>query len=127
MNDYRLEHQYNFTKILIVEDILYSKRSLAKDFRDIDCFVLSAKTGKETIEKIIRYDPDIITISHDLSDISIKVLISEIIKYADRETTKLILISTRESTDHYTDLVDAVITLPVDKGELERNVLELLS
>lgn len=127
MDDYRLEHLYNFTKVLIIEDILYSKRSLAKDFRDIECFVISATTGKETIEKIIRYDPDLITISHDLSDISIKVLISEIIKYADRETTKLLMISTRESTDHFTDLVDAILTLPIDKGELEKKVLELLS
>lgn len=126
MDDYRLESLYNFTKVLIIEDILYSKRSLAKDFRDIDCFVISAKTGKETIEKIIRYDPDIITISHDLIDISLKVLISEIIKYADRETTKLILVSTRKSTDTYTNLVDAVVTLPIDKKELQNRVMELI-
>lgn len=126
MDDYRLESLYNFTKVLIIEDILYSKRSLAKDFRDIDCFVISAKTGKETIEKIIRYDPDIITISHDLIDISVKVLISEIIKYADRETTKLILVSTRKSTDTYTNLVDAVVTLPIDKKELQNRVMELI-
>lgn len=131
MNEYRLESQYNFIKVLIIEDILYNRRSITKEFRDIDCFVLSANSGNEALEKVKRYSPHIVTFSHDLSDMTIKTLVMEVINCADREETKLLLLSSRENTDFYqrdlSNMIDGVVTLPASLEELQTTVSTLLS
>ena len=57
-------------KILVVDDILYVVKSISKIFQDEGHFVISAVSGSEALEKIFKYSPHLITVDHNLKDMT---------------------------------------------------------
>lgn len=118
-SDYKLSTPYSFTKVLIIENVAYTKRLLKKDFKDIGYFVLTALDGAEAIKKIEKYKPDIITFSHELSDMSIIPFLNKIKSISN---AKILFISTRSNTDilikEISAYINSVVSLPMEKEEL---------
>lgn len=127
-NNYRLDSDHFFKKILIVEDVTYLKRLLKKEFKDLGYFVLTAQKGEEAIKKAYKYSPDIVTLSHDLKDMTIIQFLERIKSICD---TKILFLSSRGDKDHRTkdckDLISSVISLPIDSAELENKLYTFLS
>ncbi len=96
MSDYKLSSQYNFIKVLIIDEILYTKRSLSKEFRDTGCFVITANNGDEAIKKITKYKPNIITISRDLPDVTMEKLTEQVFHLVSRKSSKIILVTSKK-------------------------------
>jgi CheY-like chemotaxis protein len=126
--DYRLETQYFFSKILIVEDVKYTKRLLKKSFEDIGYFVLTASNGAEAINKIEKYSPDILTFSHSMPDIALSPFI-KVIK--SKSKIKILYISSRIDeeilNDEISEFIDSIIYMPINQPDLEVVVSNMLN
>lgn len=122
----RLNTDSDFIKVLIVENINYSKNILKKEFKAIGLFTLSAMSCKEALEKIERYKPDLLTISHELEDAS---LVDFLDRVKSNSKTKILFVSSRTSTDLLEGkleiLIDSVISLPI-KGDYLKGVISQL-
>ncbi|MGL1893028.1 MAG: hypothetical protein OCD02_15445 [Spirochaetaceae bacterium] len=123
MKDYILSSQYYFIKVLIIDEVLYTKRNLSKEFRDIGCFVFSANSGADAIDKIKKYKPDIITINRDLTDMTMECLINQVLTFVSRASTKIILVTTKKDDQpKLPPYIDGFISLPISKQDLENLV-----
>lgn len=126
--DYRLNSRFSFIKVLIIENVAYSKRLLKKDFKNMDFFVLTTSNGEGAIKKIGKYNPDIITIGHEPPDMSISLLLKRIRSISHG---KIVFISSRAATDILSKddfpYLDSTITLPKELHELKKIISDLLN
>jgi DNA-binding response OmpR family regulator len=82
-----------FKKVLVVDDILYVVKSLAKVLRDEGYFVLTALSGTEALEKFSEYTPDAVTVDQRLPDMSGIQLAEKIISLSSGAPPRIIFIS----------------------------------
>lgn len=126
-SDYRLNSGFSFIKVLIIENVTYSKRLLKKDFKDMNFFVLTASNGENAIKKISKYNPDIITIGHEPPDMSISLLFKRVRAIYHG---KIVFISSRAATDILCKddfpYLDSTITLPKKQYELKKIISDML-
>lgn len=127
-NDLRLSSQYSFTKVLIVEDIAYTKRQLKKKFKDNGYFVLTASNGEEGVEKIKRYNPDIITFGHDLTDMAVTSFLNTARSICE---ARIIFIPSKADTDIFSKenspYINDIVRLPINDSDLKGRISKLLS
>jgi DNA-binding response OmpR family regulator len=82
-----------FKKILVVDDILYVVKSLAKVLSDEGYFVLTALSGNEALEKFSEHCPDAVTVDQRLPDMSGIQLAERIISLSGDARPRIIFIS----------------------------------
>ncbi|MGL1892820.1 MAG: response regulator [Spirochaetaceae bacterium] len=130
INRYKLSSLYSFTKILVVDDVFYLKRTISNILTDAGYFVLSASSGTEAIEKFKKYSPDFIATSETLCDMTALDLILRIREEEEVKRTRFIFVSARKDTDRLrpelTDLIDIIATVPINKFELELSIKDFL-
>ena len=88
-----MEQARAFKKVLVVDDILYVVKSLAKVLRDEGYFVLTALSGTEALEKFSEYTPDAVTVDQRLPDMSGIQLAEKIISLSSGAPPRIIFIS----------------------------------
>jgi DNA-binding response OmpR family regulator len=95
-----------FKKILVVDDLLYIVKSIAKILQEEGYFVITAKTGKEALAKYTHYSPDIITVDQNLPDMKGKALVEKI-RFVNKDTkTKIIFISAVDEKDEIKSILN---------------------
>lgn len=127
-NKYKLDFPYSFNKVLIIENVAYSKRLLKKDFKEIGFFVLTASSGEEALKKIGKYKPDLITIGHKPPDMPITLLLKSVRSISNG---KVVFISSRRDSDILNKednlYINSIVNLPKEQHELKEIVYELLT
>ncbi|MGA2479158.1 MAG: response regulator [Spirochaetia bacterium] len=88
-----MEKERAFKKVLVVDDILYVVKSLAKVLRDEGYFVLTALSGTEALEKFSEHTPDAVTVDQRLPDMSGLQLAEKIISLSSGAPPRIIFIS----------------------------------
>ena len=81
------------SKILVVDDLLYVAKSISKILQEEGYSVITAMSGEETLDKFIKYNPDLITIDQKLPDMSGFELVLKLRKLKKGENAKIIFIS----------------------------------
>ena len=95
LNDYNI-NDFNLSsakKILVIDDILYVVKSISRILTDEGYYVLSALTGKEALEILKKFSPDLITIDQKLPDMTGVKLLEEIKKLDFEIFPKIVFIS----------------------------------
>ena len=80
-------------KILVVDDLLYVAKTIAKILQNEGYKVITALSGKDTLEKFQKYNPDLITIDQKLPDMSGFELVLKLRKLKKGQNAKIIFIS----------------------------------
>lgn len=116
--------------ILIVDDILYVVKSIARILKEEGFFVMTANTGMEAIRKFEKYSPDLITIDQMLPDMLGTKLVEEIRKRENNKKTRLIFISSVYDKEKIKSIlqmgVDHYLLKPVSRNMLVSTVRKLL-
>jgi DNA-binding response OmpR family regulator len=98
-----------FKKILVVDDLLYIVKSIAKILQEEGYFVITAKSGKEALAKYLHYSPDIITVDQNLPDMKGRKLVEKI-RFGNQDVkTKIIFISAVDEREE----IKAILNLGV--------------
>ncbi len=128
--DYNENIHKKFKKILVVDDITYVVRSIARILRLEKYFVFTAMTGKDAINKYKNYNPELITIDQNLPDMSGIQLVKKIRELPGGDKAKIIFISAVHEKEEITNIlglgIDNYILKPFKKQTLINNVRELL-
>jgi len=109
-------------KILVVDDITYVVKSIVKILKAAGYFVVSAMTGKEAIEKFLKYKPHVMTIDQKLPDMSGIQLVEQIRKIDIHEKTKIVFISAVQDKDE----IKSILYLKIDNYILKPFRKEIL-
>ena len=129
LNDYNIDgfNSGYSKKILVIDDILYVVKSISRILTDEGYYVLSALTGKEALEILKKYKPDLITIDQKLPDMSgIKLL--EEIKKLDFETfPKIIFISAIYDKDQIEAILKLFVSNYILKPFKKSKLLEIVN
>jgi CheY-like chemotaxis protein len=127
------DYEYNSSlskKILVVDDILYVVKSISKILTDEGYYVLTALTGKEALEILKTFTPDLITIDQKLPDMTGNTLLEEIKKLDLDIFPKIIFISAVYDKDLIGKIlkkfVNNYILKPFKKSKLIETVNELI-
>ena len=120
-----------FKKVLVVDDLLYIVKSIAKILQEEGFFVITAKTGKEALSKYLQYSPDIITVDQKLPDMTGYQIVKSIrSKYKDNNT-KIIFISAVDEKEEIKSIlnlrVSNYLVKPFKKSKLIEAVRSLAS
>lgn len=126
MSEYKLKDRYTFIKALIIEDVPFTKKQIVNDFKSFGYFVLTADSGREALGIIAQYKPHIITMSHNLKDITVNQLLNRIIETISREESKLLLFSdkNKQKVPKIGDF-DAIIPINYELEEFSKVLNEL--
>jgi CheY-like chemotaxis protein len=128
--DIHLIEQKGFKKILVVDDITYVVKSISKILKGAGFFVITAMTGKEAVEKFLKYHPDLITVDQKLPDMSGIHLVEQIRKLEGGEEVKLIFISAVQEKEEIRSIlhlkIDNYILKPFRKEILLDAVMKVL-
>jgi CheY-like chemotaxis protein len=116
--------------ILIVDDIVYIVKSIAKILRNAGYYVITAQTGAEALMKFGSYQPDLITIDQKLPDMTGYQLVEKINKMNVEKKPKIIFISAvyeREEIKSILQLgIENYLLKPVSKSKLIETVNSVL-
>jgi len=128
INDYKLNKLHTFTKVLVVEEVFYVKRSISKILTEAGYFVLTASSGQEGLEKFKKYSPDLLTIGRKLPDMRGFDFIKSVREEYNGYKTKIIYISRKseikEMSQVLSEYINGLITTPIEKDELIASVGE---
>jgi len=117
-------------KILVVDDIVYVLRSIARILRDEGYFILSALSGKEALEKFQKYSPDLITIDQKLPDMSGLQLVDRIYASGGNPRPRIIFISSVYDRSEIEQImkhgIDDYLLKPFQKAKLVETVKRLI-
>jgi CheY-like chemotaxis protein len=117
-------------KILVVDDLLYVVKCIAKILKEDGYVVYTALSGEEALERVGKFKPDVITIDHKLPDMTGFGLIREIRNLPGQNTLKIIYISAvyeREIIQTALGLgVNSYLIKPVKRAKLLQTVSEVL-
>lgn len=124
------ELDINSKRVLVIDDIIYVQRSIARALEDAGYTVFTASNGKEALEKCALYSPALITLDMNLPDISGLELLKKLSETIVNNNTKTIFIS----AVHDKSLIKTVFTRgadyymikPFKKNKLIENVRKLL-
>ena len=97
-------------KILVVDDLLYVAKTIAKILQNEGYKVFTAMSGKETLEKFQKYNPDLITIDQNLPDMSGFELVLKLRKLKKGQNAKIIFIS----AVHDKDVIESILQLGIN-------------
>ena len=128
MTDYEafinLQNQgYDKTKrVLVVDDITYVTKSISKILVAEGFAVITAMTGKEALDKFIKYSPVLITVDQKLPDMSGIQLVEKIKQMKVGFTTKIIFISAVQEKEE----IRSILNLGIDNYLLKPFKKELL-
>jgi CheY-like chemotaxis protein len=118
-------------KILVVDDITYVVKSIVKILKAAGYFVISAMTGKEAIEKYLKYKPHLVTVDQKLPDMTGIHLVERLRKIDIHEKTKIVFISAVQDKEEIKSIlylkIDNYILKPFRKETLIDVVGKLLS
>lgn len=121
-NGSKLNKRHYFVKILVIDDIFYVKKTMTRILNNAGFFVLTASSSQEAVEKISKYSPDLITVSHKLSDMSGEIFVHQYKELFKVNDLKLIIISNRNQMAKTKSLlsehIDDIILKPICKEEL---------
>lgn len=129
MNNYKLNKLHTFTKILVVEEVFYVKRSISKILTEAGYFVITASSGMEGLEKFKRFSPDLITVGRKLPDMRGLDFIKSVREEHNGYTTKIIFISRKSEAKEMglvlSDYINGLIYTPIEKNELISAIRDL--
>ncbi len=129
-NSYKLSSLHSFTKILVVNDVFYVKRTLSNILTDAGFFVLSASSGTEAIEKFKKYTPDLIATGESLCDMTALDLILRIREEEQSKRARFMFLSGREGSDkikpELSPYIDIFISKPINQYDLICSIKEFL-
>ena len=117
-------------KILVVDDLLYVAKTIAKILLNEGYKVITAMSGKEALEKFRRYNPDLITIDQKLPDMTGFELVLKLRELKKGQNAKIIFIS----GVHDKDVIESILQLgikyyllkPVSNSKLLETVQQVL-
>ena len=125
-----MKRERSFKKILVVDDIHYVVKSLAKVLSDEGYFVLTAMSGSEALEKFAEYSPDAITIDQKLPDMSGVQLVEKILALGAARPPRIIFISAVYDKEEIAHImahgVDDYLMKPFKKAKLLETLERLL-
>ncbi len=128
-NDYKLNKLHTFTKVLVVEEVFYVKRSISKILTEAGYFVLTASSGVEGFEKFKKFSPDIITVGRKLPDMRGLDFIKGVREEHNGYKTKIIFISRKSEMKEMSlvlsDYINGLISTPIEKDELISSIGDL--
>ena len=120
----------DFKKILVIDDITYVVKSISRILRNSGYFVITAMTGKEAIEKFVRYQPDLVTVDQKLPDMSGLKLVESIRTLEGGDLVKVIFISAVQEKEEIRSIlatgVDNYLLKPFRKDILVQAVKKLI-
>ncbi len=129
-NEYKLDKLHTFTKILIVENVFYVKKSLSKILNEAGYFVLTSSSGQEALDKFRKYTPDIVITGRKLPDMRGYDLIKNLRDEKNRYKTKILYISksdeVEETSSQLLEVIDGLVSAPIKKDDLLTTVKKLL-
>lgn len=99
----------DFRKVLVVDDILYVSKSIARTLKQEGYFVITALTGQDALEKYDKYTPSLITIDQNLPDMSGSALVTELL-LRPSFSSRIVFIS----AVYDKDVIKSVLKLGVD-------------
>ena len=79
-----------FLKVLVVDDILYVVKSISRILQAEGFFVLTARSGREALQKFKEYSPDLVTVDQKLPDMTGQQLVEIIRKEENADAVKII-------------------------------------
>ena len=117
--------------ILVVDDILYILKSIENVLKEAGYVVIGAMTGKETLELLKKYSPELITIDQKLPDTTGVKLVNEIKKIPLIKMPKIIFISAMYDKDEIHNIlkqgdISNYLIKPFKKNKLLEVVKELI-
>jgi two-component system chemotaxis response regulator CheY len=121
-HEIRQVEQKGFKKVLVVDDITYVVKSIAKILRGAGFFVITAMAGKEAIEKFVKYHPDIITVDQKLPDMTGIQLVEAIRKLPGGDKPKIVFISAVQDKEE----IRSILHLKIDNYILKPFRKEIL-
>jgi CheY-like chemotaxis protein len=125
-----MQRERSFKKILIVDDIHYVVKSLAKVLSDEGYFVLTAMSGSEALEKFVEYSPDALTIDQKLPDMSGVQLVEKILSLGAARPPRIVFISAVYDKEEIAHImahgVDDYLMKPFKKAKLLETLERLL-
>ena len=120
----------DFKKILVVDDILYVVKSISRILVAEGYFVFTARTGKEALDKFVKYSPDLITLDQKLPDMTGLQLVQKIRKLEKGDHTIIIFISSVYEKEEITSILQSNISdyllKPFKKAKLIDTVQNLI-
>ena len=78
-------------KILVVDDLLYVTKFISSILKEEGYYVITAMSGEETIEKFIRFNPDLVTIDQKLPDMTGFELVQKLRSVIHRQLFEVII------------------------------------
>lgn len=126
---YKLNNLHYFVKVLVIENTFYVKKTISKILTEAGFFVLTASSSKEAINKIIKYSPDLITISSMLSDVSGLKFLSQYSDAFKEKKLKVMFVTNLDEKDEGKPVgeipIDDYIFKPIDEDLLLSKVRKL--
>jgi CheY-like chemotaxis protein len=117
-------------KILVVDDLLYVAKFISSILKEEGYYVITAMSGRETLKKFIRFNPDLITIDQKLPDMTGFELVLKLRELSKGQNVKIIFISgvyEKEVIESILDLgINSYLLKPVKRNKLLETVQQLL-
>lgn len=130
VTDMNKEFGINSKRILVVDDIAYVQKSIAKALEEAGYTVFTASNGKEALEKCEVYAPALITLDMNLPDINGIELLKRLAGTIVNNNTKTIFISAVHDKSLIKTVfnrgADYYMIKPFKRGKLVENVKKLL-
>lgn len=114
-------------KVLVIDDILYVVKSISKILTDEGYYVLSALTGKEALELLKKFKPDLITIDQKLPDMTGIKLLEEIKKIDFEIFPKIIFISAVYDKEQIESVLKLYVSNYILKPFKKSKLLEIVN
>ena len=114
-------------KVLVIDDILYVVKSISKILTDEGYYVLSALTGKEALELLKTFKPDLITIDQKLPDMTGTKLLEEIKKIDFEIFPKIIFISAVYEKEQIEAILKQYVSNYILKPFKKNKLLEIVN
>jgi chemosensory pili system protein ChpA (sensor histidine kinase/response regulator) len=128
--DYKLRSIHSFTKVLVVDGLLYVTKSLAKVLTQAGYFVMTASDELEAMDKFYKFSPDVITIGQRLHDISGLEFIRRIKTDIESSKVKIIFITSLKNEKELKYMlslgIENFIAKPIDNDKLLNTLKELI-
>lgn len=125
----KLNQMHYFVKVLVIDDIFYVKKTISSTLTKAGFFVLTASSCSEAMEKITKYSPDLIIVSHKLRDMPGKLFVKEFKNNYRGNDIKLLFLTNIKDKDRVqaqlSNYIDNFISKPVNKNQLIATVKSL--
>jgi len=120
----------NSKRILVVDDILYVVKSIARILTGMGYMVITAYTGKDAIERFKKYAPHMVTVDQKLPDMTGFQLVEKLRALEGGQNLKIIFISAVYAKEEIKSIlnlgIDNYILKPFKKEKLIDCVTKLL-